>query len=124
MTTRIISLLVPAYIKPVHAGQTPVSYGQKVVVKFDDALAKLSPFVLKSGASQFVIDPIYGRQTEARVRYDVQAKMDDTLAEIIALALASFNVPSITVIEGTRVEQFDQDAIEQVAAGLHPWLED
>lgn len=121
---RIVSLLVPMYIVPAHDGQTPMKYGNKVIAKFEQGLSALTPFTVRQDADEAVIHPVHGLRYLRRVRYDVEARMSDNLASIISLALTTFDVPAISVIEGTRRELFDHEGVEAVATGLHEWCED
>lgn len=125
MTVKIASILVPVYIKPNHQGQTPEVYPTRTVDKWEKELTdrvngvvkhkpveRLSANTLQGGVERMVV-----------VRYDFEVDTSEpALQEVIALALAIFNVKLVTVyLDDTQAEDFDADAAESLSIGAHDW---
>lgn len=125
MSIKIASLLVPAYIKPVHEGQTPEVYASRVTEKWETELvARVNGVVKHKPTERLAANPLKGGIARmVVVRYDFEVDTTEpALAEVIALALSTFGVKLLTVyLSDTQAEEFDAEAAEELSIGAHDW---
>lgn len=125
MSIKIASLLIPAYIKPVHQGQTPEVYSSRVVEKWEKELtARVNGVVKHKPTEQLFSNQAHGGiERKVVVRYDFEVDTNEpALAEVIALSLSIFNVKLVTVyLDDAQAEDFDADAAESLSIGAHDW---
>lgn len=123
---KIAVLLVPAYQPRPYAGATPVPYQSGTVDKFERVLAGMSPLVIRhASATRLHPDPA-GRfaHPEIVTAYDILHDPETTaLGEAIDLALKSFNLEAITIVQNGDAEPFSKADVLSMMDGLHPWNE-
>lgn len=121
-----ISLLVHTYIPPQHYGQTPVTHSGKVFSNFERGLLARAAHVQKHKLGEkLAINPTDNAIIQIPfIEYSFDAPKDDArLAEIIAMALQSFNLTTITVSRDDDADavEFGAEDVEALGTGLHDW---
>lgn len=127
MNAKTISILVPLYKKPSHRGQTPDVYPTTVTQKFERALVERCERVLRQRmGEELFLDKAHGEiEVKPHYRYDLTVDTSTpALAEIIGLALASFEIKTITIIrDDAEAVAFDLESAEELSIGAHAWSE-
>ncbi len=122
---KLISLILPAYQKVAHAGQTPVPYQQKNLFKFENILVDRSQEVWKEdNIIQLQRHDAHGNARLTVRRYVVKLDMTTpALAEIVASALDLFALDRVHIIIGSEVQDWGRDEVEAFGTGVHEWCE-
>ena len=122
---KLCSLLVPAYRKPNHDGQTPEMYSTGISQKWERELCQRAAGVMRQRMGE-ELSLHKGKgvvEFKPFLRYDFYTDTDTpALAEIISLALVTFDIKTITVIrDDAEYEVFDAQEAESLSLGAHVW---
>lgn len=125
MNLKTFSVLLPAYKKPNHRGQTPEIYDSRLSQKFERALCERCVRVLRQRMGEAVfLDKSNGEiEIKPFIRYEITVDNDTpALAEIVSLALASFSLTQISVTrQESETLDFTPENAEELSIGAHAW---
>lgn len=121
--TKIVQIILPAFAKAQHYGQTPNAFSQKMRAKFEGALVERSSLVLREeGITRLQTADAVGNTFLQIRRYTLAVDLATVaLAEIVAASMDAFNLTEVPVILGDQAQVWTREDVEAFGTGIHAW---